>query len=287
MVFSDVEAARAAFALGRVRYQCRKCGSWHTSGSPRSQSCLRQWAEWHNWIRVLGPLPPDLLVPPSLAFVYEYWQRVRPTRVPSFPDSCVLPGEWVLAVDGCRGLREAIEQELEAKCAEKMVEIARGWEQYELVCAWIRELNRCGTPAEVVSVEYGVHPLLSPLYCIAAYDVRAAVPGPDGAVLHKVAADSLASCWMRSLKGRRDQPSWSLLRAPLYVEYGRNWFLVVVPAHVLSRWSLERGAVVEFNVSGYLACVDRAGECETLLLDEKSFCLKRVIRRARERCGLA
>lgn len=287
MGFSDVESARAAFALGGLRYRCRKCGRWHTSGSSRSQSCLKQWAEWHNWVRVLGPAPPDPVVPPSLAFVYEYWQRVRPRGVPSFPDSCVLPGEWVLAVDGGWGLREAIEQELEAKCAESMAEIARGWEQYELICAWMRDLMGCSVPGEIVSVEYGVHPMLPPLYCITTYDVRSAVPGPDGAVLHRVTADSLASCWFDSLKGRRDQPSWSRLRAPLHVEYGRNWFLVVVPAHVLSRWSLKQGVMVEFNVSEYLACVDRGGEFVVLFLGENDLCLKRVIRRARERCGLA
>lgn len=189
----------------------------------------------------MGPVPPDLLVPPSLAFVYEYWQRMRPKRIPSFPDSCVLPGEWVLAVGHCRGLKEAIEQEFKTKCAEKMAEIARGWEQYELVCAWMRKLMDCRVPGDIVSVEYGVHPLLDPLYCIAAYYVRSTVPGPDGSVVRRVMADSLASRWFDSLKGCRNQPSWSLLRAPLHVEYGQNWFLAIVPAHVVSRWSLERG----------------------------------------------
>lgn len=287
MVFSDVESARAAFALGQVRYRCRKCSRWHTSGSSRSRSCLKQWAEWHNWVRVLGPVPPDPLVPPSLAFVYEYWQRVRPRRIPSFPDSCVLPGEWVLAVDGGRGLREAIERELEAKCAEKMAEIARGWKEYDLVCTWLRELNRCGTPAEVVSVEYDVHPLLDPLCCIVAYNVRSAVPAPDGTDLHRVAADSLASCWLDSLKGRRDQPSWSLLRAMLHVEYGRNWFLTLIPARVVSRWNLESGTTVWFNIGGYLACVDRSGEFAVLVLDREDLCLRRIVRRVKEQCGLA
>lgn len=287
MVFSDVEAARAAFALGRVRYRCRYCGRWHTSGSSRSQRCLKQWAEQHNWVRVLDPLPPDPLVPPSLAFVYEYWRRMWPRRVPSFPDSCVLPGEWVLAVGSGRGLREAIEQELEAKCAEKIAEIARGWEQYELVCAWMRSLMDCRVPGEIMSVEHGVHPLLDPLYCIAAYCVRSAVPDPDGNVLHRVTADSLACCWFDSLKDCRNQPSWSLLRAPLHVEYGQNWFLTITPAHVVSRWSLKRRTIAEFAVNGHLACTERGGECDVLFVGENDLCLRQVARRARKQCGLA
>jgi hypothetical protein len=286
MTFSDAESARAAFALGRVRYRCQECGKWHTSGSPRSRKCLERRAGHHNWVRVLGPLPPDPSVPPSLAFVYEYWCRVWPKRIPPFPDGCVLPGEWVLALEDCRGLRKVIEDELEAKCTEKMAEITRGWEQYDLVCAWIQELSSCGTPAEVVSVEYGVHPLLDPLYCIRAYTVRSAVPDPDGASVYRVTAENLATCVSDSLKGH-SRPSWSLLSAPVYVEYGEGSFLTVFPGRVVSRWNLEQGRACNITVDGYLACVDRGGHPALVLLDERSGCLRRVVRQAREQCGLA
>lgn len=52
------------------------------------------------------------------------------------------------------------------------------------------------------------------------------------------------------------------------------------PAQIVSRWNFVRGSLAEFNVRGYLTCVDGSSELAVLLLE-------RVIHRARERCGLA
>lgn len=233
----------------------------------------------------MGPVPPDLLVPPSLAFVYEYWQRMRPKRIPSFPDSCVLPGEWVLAVGHCRGLKEAIEQEFKAKCAEKMAEIARGWEQHELVCAWMRKLMDCRVPGDIVSVEYGMHPLLDPLYC---------------PVLHcslLCAVDRARPRWECCPQGDGGLPCVLLVRQLKRLQESALVVLAAgtpareVRAELVSgdcpgpcRVPVEPG---EGNLNGHLACTERGGEYDVLFVGENNLCLRRIVRRARKQCGLA
>lgn len=111
-VFRDAAAARAAFALGRVRYRCWVCGKVHVSGSGAAEKCLSWLANSVGWRRVVGPLPAQPWLPPSLAFARAVWRKGVAGLWPRERE--VRAGEYVLALDGLDGsLLQTVEAALE------------------------------------------------------------------------------------------------------------------------------------------------------------------------------
>lgn len=58
VVFRNVDTARAAFAMGRVTYQCPLCGGMYVLGGRVRRDCVGQPAEQHGWRLPRPPVPP-------------------------------------------------------------------------------------------------------------------------------------------------------------------------------------------------------------------------------------
>lgn len=214
--FAEVEAARAAFALGNVVYRCAWCGRVHRAGEGRE--CLRNYARACRCWRKIGPLPSMPHLSPAFYFAVVAWLRHRP----ALPDDDeVMPGEWVLALEPtATGLREALEEELEARWQAAKGTVDLLWQFHEAWRGWIRRLVSARPPVRVLGreVRFSGH-----RDCITWFDVEPVVPSPWRASVVTVYAEPLFLCclewWGRP--NRWKQPR--LLR----VEYGAEAFLAV------------------------------------------------------------
>lgn len=199
VVFPDLDSARAAFALGPVRYRCLVCGREHVSGRGEGLACLAFAASgsWHTkWIAFPGPFPPPPAVPPSLVFIRCAWdERVK---VHLYYAEAVLAvelvgTEYVLAVDPLGLGRSGLEELLEAMAEKARPVLGRAWEEHGRLAAWAKALPRV-RPAVVAACHTGqdwFFPEGFPV--VRELDIRPAVPLPgtgEGGVI-KVPAEAL------------------------------------------------------------------------------------------------
>ncbi|MEW5935939.1 MAG: hypothetical protein AB1816_20340, partial [Bacillota bacterium] len=73
--FYSLAEARAAFALGPVRYRCLACGRLHRSDAKGGRECLRLLAERYGWAVHGEPAPPWPQCTPAFLFVQCLWAQ--------------------------------------------------------------------------------------------------------------------------------------------------------------------------------------------------------------------
>lgn len=177
--FPDPGVAKAAFALGPVRYRCWVCGKTHTSGSDQASRCLGRLARGANWRVFAGPLPARPHLTPALTFARTEWRNCTFSRWPGERELWV--PEYLLAVDGLSPrIRKWVRKELASALERCSADLDRLWDFRERFCRWVSALSEKRPPGVVVGVE--THPAqVSRISAgIGIYTVRPALPAPSG-----------------------------------------------------------------------------------------------------------
>lgn len=99
VIFRDVDAARAAFAMGRVVYRCLFCGRTHRSGG---QSCIKQLAEQYGWKVPRPRVPP---VPREIGLAYRFALRAYSSVRSAIADSTGSATTWQARFPRLRGCK--------------------------------------------------------------------------------------------------------------------------------------------------------------------------------------
>lgn len=221
--FPDPEAAKAAFALGPVRYRCWVCGSTHTSGSGQAQRCLGRLVRDANWRVFAGPLPARPHLTPSLAFAREEWHNCTSGCWPG--DRELWVPECLLAVDGLspRLIREWVRRELACALERCSADLDRLWDFHGRFCRWVSALSGKRPPGVVVGAERHPARVGRSSAGIGIYTVRPAVLPPSGMPgIPVVSADlwrAVAQC------GRLRK--WWYTGELVHVAYGEDAFVAV------------------------------------------------------------
>ncbi|MEW6048086.1 MAG: hypothetical protein AB1609_16700 [Bacillota bacterium] len=177
VTFRDLDTARAAFALGPVKYRCLACGRVHTSGTYSGQKCLGYLRDACGWRMTEPPVPP---VPKRLELPYRFTAAVLEGPVRAWGASRVrdLP-EYLLALDARADLREALERCLAERSAQARAAAGRAWEAYSLLWPWLDALAEYHPPCTVVAVQRAKMPNEHGTHWVAhRFWVRPSVPCP-------------------------------------------------------------------------------------------------------------
>ncbi|MEW6049122.1 MAG: hypothetical protein AB1609_22075 [Bacillota bacterium] len=227
VVFPTLEAARAAFSLGPVKYRCLACGKVHVSGTNRGRKCLSRLAQLCGWQPPPVPVPP---APKNLDLPYRFastvlkefigdWEAARFARD--------LP-EYLLALDPRADIRAALEQCLDELTAEARAAADRAWETYDFLWRWLDALAECRPPCVVAAVlrsrrleEYG-----GSQWIARRFWLRPSVPCPVAGKEELLAV-------------LPDDYSHTAVTNPVWVGYGRRGFGAVGVWHV---WDPSRRA---------------------------------------------
>lgn len=226
VTFPDLASARAAFALGPVRYRCLVCGKphkWNGVGEPnkRSAVCLEKLSRDYLWHGSPGPLPPRLVVTPALAFVADYWEA-NVGGAAARINKPFIPGEFVLALDPAANVLGELREYFAGEICGAECQVEELWKKHRLVAHWQRELLLHRPPALLVDVEKQPAQVAG-FSEVAVYHVRPAVPlegdGPLPGMVEVSYWGLLRAIGCRNRSGLQDV---------LAVEYGREVFSAVV-----------------------------------------------------------
>ncbi|MFZ5768523.1 MAG: hypothetical protein ACOY3F_07485 [Bacillota bacterium] len=241
VVFPDAYSAKAAFALGPVKYRCLVCNRVHTSGSGEAERCRLNLSVQPGWgqTRSAGPYPPTMHFTPAFLFAAAVWDAWWPGP----PSGNFEVPEWVLALDAFApnlgvAFEEAVheERERQRRCR------AMAWENHRVFCRWMGALRRHRPPARIARLE-----LMTPYPKRSGYYVTPAVLPPGwGEPYMKVPAERL---WYNI---------WAWVPGNSLLGWGADTPLVLV-----SYSEYEFAAVFEVPVGwlrGYLVCRERYGE---------------------------
>lgn len=256
VVFPDPEAARAAFALGPVRYRCWVCGRTHVSGSGGSSRCLARAVRWGNWQARVGPLPVRPHLPPSLAFAQKVWEAMWRG---GWPPDRVDAGEHLLAVDGLDPrLRAMVQEELRCLAAHYAADLDRLWAFRDEYCRWLAALSAHKPPAVVSGYVGAAAPALppeSPGYRLEAVLEALSLLGPDGARMRP-------SCSLRigeyTVRPAVPVPMelWKKA-ADIALAPGDLWRYVVAAGRVARSWRPGVLTHVSYGAEAFLAVFQR------------------------------
>lgn len=241
VVFPDACSARAAFALGVVKYRCLVCNRVHTSGSGEAERCRLNLSVQPGWgqTRSAGPYPPTMHFTPAFLFAAAVWDAWWPGP-PS--DNFEVP-EWVLALDAfAPNLEAAFEEAVHEERERQKRCQAMAWENHRVFCRWMGALRRRRPPARIARLE-----LITPYPKRSGYYVTPAVLPPGwGESYMKVSAERL---WYNI---------WTWVPGNSLLRWGAS-----TPLIHASYSEYEFAAVFEVPVGwsrGYLVCRERYGE---------------------------
>jgi len=239
-VFPDLDSARAAFALGPVRYRCLVCGREHVSGRGEGLMCLALAASdggQLKWLSLPGPFPPAPAVPPFLVFVRCAWNervKVHLHCAEAIHALELTRAEYVLAVDPLGLERSGLEGLLEDMAEKARPALDCAWEEHGRLAAWVRKLPRVRPGAAVAysAVQEWSFPEGFPV--VRELDIRPAAPlpgtGEHGVI--KVPAEALERYGPPGRAGAK----FRLAAAG----YGRECFVAVFARACLSKGGESR-----------------------------------------------
>jgi hypothetical protein len=241
VVFRDVDAARAAFAMGQVIYRCLLCGRTHRSGGRAGRNCIKQLAEQYGWKAPRPPVPP---VPREIGLAYRFALRAYSSV---WNEACrdpwreLLP-EYVLALDPRCDLRSALNRVVEDVMEEAHAAVERAWEAYRTLWVWLDALAEQRPPCDLFwtgqDIRDGVVEGMKVLWRLV---VRPGVP-----------------CPFPGAGGAIDVPYWDYVPGHellVYADYGLAGFGAVS----VSALKRERG---QLRVGELIARIHRYDSCQ-------------------------
>lgn len=169
VTFSSLAEARAAFALGPVRYRCLACGRVHRSDAEEGRECLRLLADRYGWKADGEPAPPWPQCTPAFLFVQYLWAQRYAGLAFAASASRPLPRE-LLALDPHADVREELRRCREELAGELRRQADEAWSAWRAIVEWQRELARLRPPAGAEVTAYG--PLSGGQEVIWSYAVR-------------------------------------------------------------------------------------------------------------------
>lgn len=237
--------AKAAFALGPVRYRCLACGRTHRSDAEESQECLRLLAERYGWKAHGEPAPPWPQCTPAFLFVQCLWTKRYAGSAFAASASRPLPRE-LLALDpraDVRGELERCRQEFAEKSRRLADEV---WSAWRAIAEWQGELagRRPPADAEVVARPSSFDGQREVEFYAVRPRVRCAV-APD-----VVEVSGMDLCQAIPVPRRED--ARRAVRRLVHVEYRADRFLAVLRMTVMVR-------VREYRTAGFVVYQERYG----------------------------
>lgn len=216
--FSSLAEARAAFALGPVRYRCLACGRAHRSDAKEGRECLRLLAEKYGWKAHGEPTPPWPQCTPAFLFVQCLWAQRYAGLAFAASASRPLPRE-LLALDPGADVRGELR-----RCREEFAEESRrradeAWSAWRAIAEWRRELAGLRPPADA---EVAAHsPVSGGQRLIWSYLVRPRARCAGATAAIEVRGNVLYEAIPQKKAADRAAPEL------VHVEYRPEYFLVV------------------------------------------------------------